>query len=174
MDSSILMKQQAVLDRISSLPEKLLQLHTTENICEFLLYDLCDAECFDLKRAAYFVDNPDFDCLKGVAGFDAQERFVQAPIWETPELFVQHMQQAQFNQKVRSISRHSMQKLKQSDQEIIGVMAPLLGLQNPFYCSWQMKHDNHGLLIYEAELSCPIPQEIIRKGACLLGFCPIY
>ncbi len=174
MENPQILKNNAILNRLSSLPEKLLKLHETENVCEFLLHDLCDADCFDLKRAAYFVDNPDFDCLKGIAGFDATEKFVQAPIWETPELFAEHMKKAPFNQRVRGINRHSMRKAHQADDETTGVIANLLGLRQPLYCSWEMKHDNHGLLIYEMQLSCAVPQEVVRKGACLLGFCPIY
>ena len=59
------------------------------------------------------------------------------------------MKKAPFNQKVRSIIRPSMRKTHKSDQETTALVADYLGLQKPSYCSWQMKHDNHGILMYE-------------------------
>ena len=42
---------------------------------EFVLHDICNPNCFNLQKAAFLVDNPDFDCLKGVAGFSADEAY---------------------------------------------------------------------------------------------------
>ena len=101
MERSEMLKKHAILNHLSTLPQKLLSVHGTENVTEFVLHDLCSTHCFDLKKAAYLVDNPDFDCLKGVAGFSAEEAYPQDAIWETPELFIAHMKKSAFNNKVR-------------------------------------------------------------------------
>ena len=58
-----------ILNTLSKLPRKMLSLKGQENVTEFVLHELCHKNCFNLDKAAYFVDNPDFDCLKGMAGF---------------------------------------------------------------------------------------------------------
>ncbi len=174
MERSEMLKKHAILNHLSTLPQKLLSVHGTENVTEFVLHDLCNAHCFDLKKAAYLVDNPDFDCLKGVAGFSAEDAYPQDTIWETPELFIAHMKKAAFNNKVRSILKPSMTRAHKSDAETSAMIGEFLGLEKPIYCSWKMKHDNHGILVYETPTSCPVSQDIVLNGACLLGFCPIY
>ena len=174
MERSEILKRHEILNNISSLPQKVLSLHGTENVAEFVLHDLCNQNCFDLQKAAYIVDNPDFDCLKGVAGYCTDQSYTtKNNIWETPELFAQYMKKAPFNQKVRSMSKPSMRKSSKSDEETTAFVADFLGLSNPLFCSWQMKHDNHGFLIYEVNC-CPVSQDILLNGACMLGFCPIY
>ncbi len=173
MERSEMLKKHAILNHLSTLPQKLLSLHGTENTSAFLLHDLCNANCFDFSKAAYVVDNPDFDCLKGIAGFSAEEAYGKDS-WQTPELFVNHMQKAAFNNKVRSILKPSMARAKRSDADTSKLVAEYLGLERPAYCSWRMKHDNHGILVYETPASCAVNQDVILNGACLLGFCPIY
>lgn len=173
MEHSEILKRNTILNKLSTLPQKVLSLHGKQNIAEFVLHDLCSPQCFDLQKAAYVVDNPDFDCLKGIAGFSADQAYTSNLIWETPELFAEHMQKAPFNQKVRSINHSSMRRASKSDQDTTALVAEFLGLSRPSFCSWQMKHDNQGLLIYEVNC-CPVSPDILLNGACMLGFCPIY
>lgn len=167
----------AVLHRLSSLPRKMLSLKNHENVTEFVLHELCNKNCFNLAKAAYFVDNPDFDCLKGLAGFCADEAYtLQENIWAHPSAFSTHMQGAPFNQHVRTIMHSSMRKNNKCDQDIVDWAAQELHLQQPGYYAWDMKHDNHGLLIYERQFkegdSCDI--DSMLNGLSLLGFCPIF
>lgn len=174
MERSELFKKNAILSHLSTLPEKVLSLHGVEDVSQFVLHDLCNQDCFDLKKAAYIVDNPDFDCMRGVAGFNIAEAFSKQGIWNNPKEFIAHMNAASFNKKVRSLDVASMRRLKKSDVEATKFVADYLGISKPSFCSWQMKHDNHGMLIYETEKSCPIVNEYIKNGACFLGFCPVY
>ena len=174
MEQTEMLKKHAILNRLCTLPQKVLSLHGVENITDFVLHDICNASCFNLPKAAYLVDNPDFDCLKGIAGFCNSQAFTQDTIWETPEVFIEYVKNAPFNQKVRSIIKPSSLKSQKSDQETTQIISDYLGIINPSYCSWQMKHDNHGILIYESASDNPTTIEMIKKGACLLGFCPIY
>lgn len=173
MERPDILKRHEILHRLSSLPHKLLKLHGSENMSEFVLHELCNAQCFNITKAAYVVDNPDFDCMKGVAGFSATEAYNTEPIWEHPDAFSEHMKKSVFNNKVRDFVRPSMRKCAQSDDQTCRMIAEYVGISKPAYCAWNMKHDNHGILVYETQLSCPVPDDILNNGACFLGFCPI-
>ncbi|HRN77819.1 MAG TPA: hypothetical protein PLU71_01150 [Candidatus Dependentiae bacterium] len=176
--NEILKRQHAVLNRLSQLPRKMLALKDQGNITEFVLHELCHTDCFDLEKAAYFIDNPDFDCLKGVAGVWRPEVYTTPnnDIWQNPSLFTAHMQGSLFNQKVRDFIRPSLRKSKESDEEIVRMIGQELHMQNPGYYAWDMKHDNHGLLIYEKPYktgdACDI--DMVLNGLSLLSFCPIF
>lgn len=161
----------ALANYLNRLPRKMLALHGQDNMTEFVLHDLCNADCFNLKKAAYFIDNPDFNCLKGVAGYSAQEAYPASDLWENPEAFTQHMQQSSFNQKIRGYNGLSLRKQGKQDDAIVTDLANQFALPNIFY-GWQMKHDNHGLLIYEADQE--FPHDYLMNGVCLLSFCPIF
>ncbi len=66
-------RYEALLRCFTHLPQQILSLHKIDNATEYVLHSLCDAGCLDLQKAAYLVDNPDFDCLQGVAGFNKAE-----------------------------------------------------------------------------------------------------
>jgi hypothetical protein len=174
MERSEMLKKHAILTLLSTIPQKVLSLHGTDNITEFVLHELCNRDCFDFKKAAYLVDNPDFDCLKGIAGFSADEAYSKNVIWETPELFSEHMQKASFNKKVRNILKPSMARAHKSDAETNKMIGEYLGFKKPVCCSWKIKHDNHGILIYEMPTSDTVSDDLIVNGASLLGFCPIH
>lgn len=173
MERPDILKKHEILHRLSGLPQKLLRLHGNENVSAFVLHELCDSQCFNITKAAYIVDNPDFDCIKGVAGFSATEAYNNQPIWDNPEAFNEHVKKSEFNNKVRDFEKPSMRKASKSDEQTCHMVAEYVGISKPGYCAWDMKHDNHGMLVYETQLSCPVSQEILTNGACFLGFCPI-
>ena len=49
-----------LLEKYSDFSQKLAQHHHLENLSEFLVHDVCDFNFFDLPKAAYLVNNPDF------------------------------------------------------------------------------------------------------------------
>lgn len=162
-----------IRDQLCNLPRKMLTLQSNKNMTEFVLHDLCGESCFNLDKAAYFVDNPDFNCFKGVAGFSRDEAYRGSDIWQDSQAFSEHMKNSSFNQKVRAISRESLWKNSQ-DQLPIEELAALLALgQDYAYCAWPIKHENHGLLLYQT--SCPVNQDIpLLDGFTFLSFCPIF
>lgn len=163
------------LGLVTKLPGKILSLHGCENISEFVLHELCHEGCFNLKKAAYFIDNPDFDCLKGVVGHDKSQAYrPRQDIWGEMDAFTKHMQQAPFNKKVRSFVKPSFRRKGAPDSEIVEVVASSIGLKNPSFYAWNMKHDNHGILLYEKEESAPCDCEYLYECLCLLGFCPVF
>lgn len=172
----LLQRQHEMLTCLSHLPKKILALHDKDNVTEFVLHDLCHEHCFNLNRAAYFVDSPDFNCVKGVAGFCRSEAYANCEsVWEKPEEFSVHMQSAPFNQRVRGISRCSIRKSEEKDEVLAQELARDLGFKNYDLCSWGMKHDNHGFVLLEK--AChedKFADEYVLDGLSLLSFCPVF
>jgi hypothetical protein len=164
----------SVLEKMSSIPKHMLQLADATNACEFVLHDLACKDCFNLSKAAYFVDNPAFDCLKGLVGIAQQEMYDPSKIiWEDPADFSRHMEQSRFNQKVRQCFQSSCRRCERPDEHIIAEIAEQLDMKEYAYCTWDLKHENHGYLIYQPCENTPDVEKLLN-GFCLLGFCPIY
>jgi hypothetical protein len=167
-----------ITDHLRKLPRKMLGIHGIDNATEFLLHDLCGQHCFNMKKAAYFVDNPDFDCLKGVVGVSYEELPGIDDIWSAPEEFSQHMNQSPFNKSVRSFMSASNKKNHDNYDHIIENMARDLGFSAYTLYSWDMKHNNHGFLLGEKSDKPsehgPISEDIVLDGLSLLSFCPIH
>lgn len=172
MDAEKLRKHNELLKKLHNLPRQIAALHGTENIPAFVLHDLCHQTGFNFPKAAYLVDNPDFDCLKGIAGFDSAAAY-DKDIWQDPASFTDYINKSPFNQKVRTVSMKSL-KRGQSSDEIMSTLAQQLDLKSPACYSWNLKHDNHGLLLVEKNASCDISEEDILNGIHLLSFCPIH
>lgn len=165
-------KKYEMLKSLSCLPKKILALHGADNTTEFVLHELCSSNCFNLSKAAYFVDNPDFNCCKGIAGCDRKERF-ENDSWCAPDDFSCHMKQSIFNQKVREA--HFLSLGASSLESQVSELAQKLDMKNPGFHRWKLKNGNHGILIFEK------PQnendglkEYLEDGLSLLGFCPIF
>ncbi len=173
---AILQQKNKMLHHLSCLPRKIVQLHGHENVTEFVIHELCHEQCFNLEKAAYFVDNPDFDCLKGVVGYwRAQAYDPGADIWQNPDTFTVHMQSSPFNQKVRGMVRASIRAHGGSDQDIVNAVATDLEIKDPGYSCWNMKNDNHGIFVYEKS-GCQglCSDEDIANGLSLLSLCPVF
>ena len=163
-----------LLESLSSLPQKMLAIHGISNLTEFVLHELCNQDCFNLDCAAYLIDNPDFDCLKGIAGFSKSECSDLPDVWDQPEKFSQHMKTSNFNNNVRKINNKSILKCGQSYDSALSEVARNLNLGHPVYYSWPMKHDNHGILIMERANHEPTLDQHILKGLSFLAFCPVF
>jgi hypothetical protein len=158
----------------ASLPEKMLSLQDKDNLVEFVLHELCTMRCFNLSKAAYFIDNIDFDCFKGLAGFDKNNEFSHSNRWTAPEDFTNHMKDCTFNQKVRSIISPSPMRKDTRKDIIMGSLASELAMKDPVMYVWDLKHDNIGMLLYQtAEDIDPFDKKLL-KGLSILGFCPVF
>lgn len=166
-----------IIDNLRRLPRKMLNLHGLDNVTEFVLHELSSKSCFNLKKAAYFIDNPDFNCLKGVVGVSNVELHDIEDVWKHPELFTQYMAESSFNKNVRSLMAHSHKKNDMDHKDAAKIIADQLGLNDYSYYSWDMKHNNHGFLVCEKDegLDAALPHDdIIIDGLSLLGFCPVH
>lgn len=168
-------RQYRMLAHMSNLPKKMLIHHGKDNITEFVLYELCHEHCFNFNRAAYFIDNQDFNCTKGIAGFSRDEVYSHPEIWENPSQFSEHMKSSAFNKKVRSINRTSLKKIADSHEQLAQEIAKDLGFKNFGYCTWPVKHENDGFLVYEKVSALDTyADDYLINGLSLLAFCPVF
>lgn len=172
----LLTRQHALLHVLSGLPTKILSWYSLDYLPVFVLHEIACKDCFNLNKAAFLIDNPDFDLLKGVAGISREESYAgNSPIWDDRDQFMAHMQRSTFNDKVRNHLQVSCKRQSKPDAELFGSIADELGMQNYNVCSWNMKHDNHGYLMYEkADHDDTACDDYIIHGASMLGFCPIH
>ncbi len=166
-----------LLNRLSNLPKKILALHDHDHVVDYLLYELCSHNYFDLKKAAFFVDNPDFDCCKGIAGFSKQDYpQIVENLWEERggglNPVVGEIGRSTFNKKVRSTSYASV--IKNNRDAVIGALSKQLEIRDPSFLTFPVRHQNHGVFIYETEpLGVKETHEFMDQGVSLLGFCPL-
>lgn len=168
-------RYQQLLKCFTHLPQQILSLHGHDGITEFVLHSLCDKSCLNLSKAAYFVDNPDFDCLKGVAGFNNDDdAYTCSVALRDKETFKEHANLCAFNKKVRDISACSGRRSGCNPERTVESLACELGFGQPFFYTWPMKHDNFGLLIFERAVDNQGESEEFEHGISLLGFCPVH
>lgn len=165
-------RYQKLLRCFTHLPQQILSLSGTENMTEYVLHSLCEEGCLNISKAAYFIDNPDFDCLKGVAGYNKDEETYTCDTVMGAD-FKEHMDKCAFNKKVREMSFPSPRRVGEEHERHVDRLANLLGIQSPVFHTWNIKHDNYGLLIYEIEKLDDSNKNEFLEGLSILGFCPV-
>jgi hypothetical protein len=174
MEGKKLERQNRMLHHLAQLPRLMVHIHGRDNVSEFLLHELCSEPCFNLRKAAYFVNNPDFKVVRGIAGFADDQAYKGQEIWQNPDQFSNHMEKAAFNNQVRSMHFDDI-NLSVDERKFLNEMAQKLGFGSCANCSWKMRHDNHGILMYEkADPEDLIVDKHIVDGMSLLSFCPIF
>ena len=168
-------EREALILYLSSLPERILSIHGIENLTEFVLHDICHERSFGVDRAAFFVDNPDFNHMKGVSGFCKEESYPDwNEMWTDPRSFSLYMQSAPFNQKVRKFIGSSAKKSRKNDKELLKSVTGELEFENPSISMWNMKHNNHGFLVFEGDDEANKLDRHFVNTLHLLAFCPIF
>lgn len=160
-----------LFDRLICMPDKILHHHEVNALPQIVLHDLSHDDVFGLDKAVYLVDNPDFDCLKGVAGFSRDEcKFHQSDIWNNPQDFHNEMKDASYNSKIQMFLRNGIKRsdVDTHDQDDLVELGKSLGMQNPSFLTWRMRHGNHGVLIFEVD-----DQRIARKKDLLRHVGPL-
>lgn len=169
-------REQEVLYALSHLPRKIVMLHSHEAsvLAPFVLHELCDGHCLNFKKAAFFVDNPDFNCFKGVAGFDHDEHDFEASL-DSPHDFTEHLSNCSFNNYVRSLSHVSYKNSHMHDEDVLKFLARNLDInfKNASCLIWDLKYDNHGVLIYQRDEDDDTMHDHINNGVHFFSFCPI-
>ena len=165
-----------LLQHLGNLRKMIVHNHELENLSEFVLHDLCSGPCLNVGKAAYFINNPDFKALRGITGYDQHEPQAQLhDTWNNQKQFIASMKDSSFNQKVRRSSQESFEKGKNSEKYMVQKLADKLEIENPAYHVWNLKHANHGLLIYEPTIhDAHHDQEHLLDSLYYLGFCPVY
>ena len=161
-----------LLKCLCDLPKRIVALQHEDHAPEFILHSLCNEDCFNVLRAAFFVDNPDFNCFKGVAGFSKVEPHAESNyMWQDPIAFLNYMSRSKFNGKVRDFSRDSIKPGAEKDLE--SFLTEGLEFTKPEIHVWTLKHDNRGILVFEHEANDEWEQEHFLNSLHLLSFCPV-
>jgi len=167
------MPEGKMLQHLGNLRKMIVHNHELDNLSEFVLHELCAGPCFSINKAAYFINNPDFKMLRGVTGYSKQESHMP-DAWNNQKQFADNMQNSTFNQKVREYSQNSFDKGSRSKKYMIDKLADQLEIDNPEYHVWNLKHANHGLLIYDpSKDEANHLQEHLHDSLHYLGFCPV-
>lgn len=163
-----------LVDHLSKLPHKILQYHHLDSLPQIILYELGNVNGFGLTRAVYLVDNPDFDHLVGAAGFYCDECCDEGNCWQSVDSFSEKIKEDRFNSKIKNIVRQSLkrQDLDLSESEDIRDLSKTMGFEDPKIFSWNMKHGNHGILIFEHADEMPEERlNLLKNAAALLSLC---
>ncbi len=166
------LRHQAVLSYLAHVPSKLLAYYDHDALAELVLCDLSGGHCFNFAKAAYLVNNPDFNCLKGVAGIAVYPEVAQGNVWEHPDAASDRMRHCQFNKKVRTVFKASLPQEYEQRESSLQNLSRELGFVRPSSCTWPLKHGNTGVLLFERPESDDIDQHL-ATGLSLLGFCHI-
>ncbi len=165
---------EALLHHLGAASKNMVLHHHRDNLSEFVLHDLCVPQGFNMRKAAYLVNNPDFTCLKGVAGFFYPETFYET-MWQSPNDFTSHMQRSPYNQRVRSLMQESLPLgQKGFSKESLRTIVDYLEIQDAAYHTWQSKHNNQGLLIFEKPYEESSATPHLHDFLHMLSFCPVF
>ncbi len=168
-----------LVHNLSLLPHKILQFYDVDGLSQLVLHELCHESGFNLKRATYLVDNPDFDHLVGAAGFWHEECSLHDDdLWHNPYSFAKDMKKADFHNHVKNFFRNSLrrQDVNLNDAKEVLSLAKFMGMSTPAYFSWQMKHGNHGILIFETGSKEDFPEwkrNLLKNYVALLSLCSV-
>ncbi|MBT4595275.1 hypothetical protein HOD08_05355 [bacterium] len=174
----LLREDHALIGRLLGLPHRVLKHHHLDGLAQVVLHDLAHKNSFNLSKATYFVDNPDFDHVAGVAGFHRDESPDVDDVWEDPETFVKTMEKSDYHTNVKKVLKNSLKKrdVDLSDHDEVHQLGRDLGMKNPQALSWEMKHGNHGVLVFETDDDKEMSSwqtGLLHSFVALLGMCAI-
>lgn len=167
---------QELLAMLLELPNKILNHHEVDGLAQLILHDVSHDHHFGFKRASYLIDNPDFDCLRGVAGFVNDEcRHHGDDLWTDPHAFARNMREAQFHNLLLQLVRKSIKRSAKNANhlDIIRGVAMDLGMINPWVYAQDLRHGNHGILIVEEGVKRldEDDHELLAHISAILGLC---
>lgn len=176
LSSNPSVRHHQLLHCLHQLPQKVMAYQEHDNVAAFVLHELCHSSQFNLEKAAYLVNNPDFDCLRGIAGFTRHDAFDEFDMhWRQPEEFSLRMKSSPFNSAVRELYAQSLKHNDVHEAASVTGLAEQLGIEQPQYISWDLRHDNHGYLVYQApEDHDEQIKSYLQNGVFVLSFCPLF
>lgn len=176
-NSAIIMSadQNKFLLNLLQLPQHILKNSHTSGMVDLILGHLASKECFNLKKAAYLLDNPEFNCTRGICGVETcgLEEVIENP-WNCVEEAINQVSNQEFNKKIKCFTTNSLKNKKGkpcSEEEIIEFGRKHLELENPMFIEWTGRHGNHGLLFCEPLESASLEEKMqfLKDTAVLLG-----
>lgn len=166
-------KEKNLLHHLGNMSKMVVYNHGKHNLTEFVLHDLCSEKGFNINKAAYLVNNPDFYVLQGVAGYHRPDAYLKEH-WGATEHFTEHMKQSLFNKLVRDHAFKHFDKDSSAERDKIQEVAEVLKFEKPQYHTWNLKYDNHGLFIYETDEQNDLLDDHLLDYLHVLGHCPVF
>ncbi len=168
--------EQELLSMLLDLPNKILNHHEVDGLAQLILHDVAHENHFGLKRASYLIDNPEFDCLRGVAGYvDSECKHHQHDMWTTPHSFAHDMREAAFHNRLLQLEQRSIKRNTKASNHLDDVrnIAMDLGMVNPWVYAKDLRHGNHGILIVEEGVKRldEDDHELLAHISSILGLC---
>ncbi len=163
---------------LSGLLHKALQFHDVDGLAQIVLHELGHDHSFALNKATYLIDNPDFNHLLGVAGYSHDEcHYHNDDMWKDPYNFLNDMKTAEYHNHVKAFLNDSLRRkdINLNSATEVTELGTHLGIEKPEFFAWNMKHGNHGLLLFERkeEEGNDWRKGLLRNVAALLSFCGI-
>lgn len=167
---------QQLLMMLLDLPNKILSHHEVDGLAQLILHDVSHDRHFGFKRASYLIDNPEFDCLRGVAGFINDEcKHHHEDLWLEPHNFKRDMREAVFHNQLLQMAAKSIKKGSSvgNHTEAIRNVAFDLGMINPWVYAQDLRHGNHGILIVEEGVKRldNDDHELLAHISAIMGLC---
>ena len=176
------MSNEQLIKLLLDLPRRIVHNEDLEDLSRIILHELCHKNHLDLKKATYLIDNPQFGCMRGVAGFFKDEcKHHKENMWEKPEEFGRDMQKAEFHNKMKCFEHASV--CNQSDMGSCKELCKLgknIGLQHPKVYTWDMRNGNRGVFLFEedehkdCDKNCTKKHAVLDKVAGVLGLCRLH
>ena len=166
-----------LLGTLLNMPSKIMQHYDVNGLVQMVLHELAHDKHLAFKRATYLVDSPDFDCLRGLAGFCREEcRLHQQDLWQDPHHFASAMREASFHASMQKLLGASLHKnhLDAAHKDNLLAFGKALGMEAPEVYVWNLKHGNHGILLYEensAVAAEKTTKQALDHASALLGLC---
>lgn len=172
LPSSNFLGNQELMNLFYQIPHKIMKHHDVEGVAQLVLADV--SRNLGFKRASYLIDNPDFGCLKGIAGF-CQNQNNNDDFWQDPQNALKVADQAAFHASIKQFLHESMQRTQGvCALDDLKKLGNILGISQPRVHTWKMRHGNTGILIYEKGEQGTDAEEILERATALLGLCPIH
>jgi hypothetical protein len=174
------LQENELLRVLLDLPNKILQHEELDHLPHLVLHELGKNQRLGFKRASYLIYNPDFGCIKGIAGYCQDEtKFHKDDLWHDPASFHDDMKSANFYNKIKTFYHPEIYHKECNDKfhDDIKNIGKMLGIDKPLVHVWNMRHGNKGVLIFEEDQKhgkCEQDPVYLDKLAALLGLCRAY
>ncbi len=164
-----------IVENILELPGTILKNHDKHGIHDLILHNIASEKCLNFSKAAYLIDNPDFNCLQGICGY-SKKCSPKLTALETDKQ-LEAIKNCQYNTLVKDFKDESLKAknitFSDSNFKNLHKLAQSLEIEKPEIFSWDLKHNNYGILIFENQEKhcCNWKEKLLSKVAHLLGMC---
>lgn len=164
-----------LLAQLLGLPHKILSHHEHAGLAPLILHELGHDSAFKFKKASYLVNNPDFDCVRGFAGYCTDDCcHHDSDMWGSVDASASNLQQAPFHKHTAEFCGKSLAHNPDGslNQDELKTLCGTLGIDNPSILTWKMRHGNHGILLFEADdLDRARRQDLLNHFVPMLSLC---